>query len=146
MVDEVVVNPVGQLQQVPEVDDYIEKLIKDWLVEKNASQPSWWQAWKKEAYLYKATKYIVCAVDNLINIVESKIPKGADKKAVVLASIALLYDSVMNGVLPVWLKPFSGRVKYILIYVIISTLIDWTVAKYRDGAWASNAMRVVKNA
>lgn len=86
-------------------------------------------------YLLKGTVFIINSIDYMIQFVEPIIPKGTDKKAIVLLVAGQLYDYVLVPILPLWLKPISATLKKLLITVVISQLIDFIVSKYRAGAW-----------
>lgn len=130
---ELEVNPIGTVQYAEEVETRVLALATAWREEN--PKPSWWQFWKKGTSLYKATRFIIGAIDEMILLVDSKINKGEDKKATVLAAISLLYDYVVREAMPIWLKPFAGKIKKLIIEVLVSTAIDWIVTKYREGAW-----------
>jgi len=126
------INPVGKVQKLENVDNLVKQLVAEW---DNEEKPKWWQCWKKGTFLCKATKFVIRALDKLIDAVEDAIPSGADKKATVLAAISVIYDFVVKEAVPIWAKPFAGKIKSLIIDVIISTAIDWIVDKYREGLW-----------
>jgi len=101
--------------------------------EKNQNNKSWWTL--KQRYLIEATKFLVDSLDELINFVEGMIADGKDKKAVVIMITGKLFDYIVVQSFPIWLKPFSGIIKSIVISVIISQMIDFIVSKYNEGIW-----------
>lgn len=132
-----IANPVGVIQQLEAVDNYVDNMAAKWIEEENPDKISWWQFWKRvglEQY-QKATSFILGAIDDLIAYVDDKIDNGADKKATVLNAIGRLYDYVMVEALPIWLKPFAASVRTYIIDTLCSSAIDWIVGKYRNGDW-----------
>ena len=132
-------DPIGTAQKIDTVDQYVQSKIAEWKQFKEENNPKWWQFWKNGTVLCVAVRFLIDALDYLIDHVETVISSGPDKKAVVLAAIAVLYDFVIREAIPVWMWPISGKVKQIVIYVIISAAIDWIVKKYRDGMWVRNS-------
>jgi len=130
-------DPIGIAQQSPIVNQYVQTKIAEWQQFKADNKPRWWQFWKDGTSLNVAVRFLIAALDDLIDHVEVILASGPDKKATVLAAIAILYDFVVKEALPIWLWPFSGKVKQVIIYIIISTAIDWIVSKYRNGIWNS---------
>lgn len=133
------VNPVGEAKVLPQVETLIQTLAVQWEETKDAT-PKWWQFWKKGTGFYQATAFLLGAVDELVNLVENLIPKGVDKKATVLAALDILWDYVVREAIPIWAKPFAGRIKHFVIFVVVSTSIDFMVQKYREGVWNSEAI------
>ena len=119
-------NPVGTPQAVPEVTAHIDDLVNTWEENKTQKLPSKFQ---------NAVSFILHGVDHLIKLVDEVIPKGTDKKATVLAAIALLYDRIVYPSLPLWLKPFASGIKAFTLNVIIGLLVDFIVKKYREAEW-----------
>lgn len=130
-------NPAGEVKQVEAVDNLVKSLTSQWAVENPAAK--WWQIWKKGTALYKVVKFILDAVDDLIHAVEGVLASGPDKKATVLAACCVIYDFIVANALPLWAKPFAGRIRAFIIFVLISTAIDWIVQKYREGQWVPPA-------
>jgi hypothetical protein len=127
------IDPIGQPINDENINDLVKSMVAEW--EEQVEKPAWWQFWKKGATFYKAIKFLIQALDKLIEEVEKRIQLGPDKKATVLAAIAVLYDYVVKEAFPIWLKPFAGRIKNFIIFTVIATCIDWIVAKYRNGIW-----------
>lgn len=128
-------NPIGQATDALEAD--ITMLVEKWEAENLAPQKSWWEFWKKSrASIMKAVSFLLGCVDYLIQKVDGfNGLSGPDKKATVLRAIEILYDHIVEEVLPMWLKPLAGRIRYLIIYVWISYAIDFIVQKYREGLW-----------
>jgi hypothetical protein len=135
-------NPVGKPQKVEAVENLVKSFTNQWAIENPA--PKWWQIWKKGTALYKVVKFILDAVDDLIVAVEKELSNGPDKKAVVLAACCVIYDLIVANALPLWAKPFAGRIRNFIIFVLIATAIDFLVEKYRSGAWAPLTPEPVK--
>jgi hypothetical protein len=126
-------NPVGEVKQVEAVDVIVKSLITQWTEEN--PKPQWWKFWGKGHIVYKATRFILDALDILIIAVEKELASGPEKKAAVLAACAFIYDFIVANALPLWAKPFSSKIRAFIIYVLIATAIDWMVEKYRNGLW-----------
>lgn len=126
-------NPVGEVKQVVAIDNLVKSLTDQWAAENPA--PKWWQIWKKGTALYKVVKFILDAVDDLIIAVEKELANGPEKKSVVLAACCIIYDFIVANALPLWAKPFAGRIRNFIIFVLIAAAIDWIVQKYRNGSW-----------
>jgi hypothetical protein len=129
-------NPVGQVHQFDQIDQYVQKMMIQW----DASKPttdSWWKIWKTASTenLQIATKFLLFALDELILFVDTQLDNGPDKKATVLSAVAKLYDFVVAPVLPPWMQPFAPQIKKYIVYSIVSSAIDFMVAKYRNGSW-----------
>ena len=113
-------------KRIQEIDDYVVAKMQQWRDELKAQKPN----------RNRATRFILEAMDDLINTVEPvAIPSGADKKAIVLLALSTIYDLVTLTTLPLWLKPFAGLIESFLINIVISELIDLYVAKYHNGIW-----------
>ena len=86
-------------------------------------------------YLLSGTIFIIKSIDDMIQFVEPIIPKGEDKKAVVMLVAGQLYDYIVISIFPLWLRPMSSTIKKILISIVVGELIDFIVSKYRNGLW-----------
>jgi hypothetical protein len=127
-------NPIGTPQQLQPIDDKVKEFVTMW--DSGKVKTSWWKPWEK-VKLSQVTSFLISCLDDLICIVDALIPAGEDKKATVLAAIVLLYDYIVPEILPIFLKPFSGKIKQYIIYTLCSISIDWIVKKYRTG-WTKN--------
>jgi len=130
------VNPVGEVRAIPEVAQYVLDTQGAWDQVK-ATSSSWWKIWKKVslAQLQQCSKFLLLAVDDLIQLVDNLIDNGPDKKATVLDAMSKIYDYVVAEALPLWIKPFAASVKNYIVYSLLSSAIDFFVDKYRHGAW-----------
>ena len=129
-------NPVGVVQFLPEVEALVSSLTSEWqqtLID--TEQPKWWQFWRRGTALQAAAMFVINSVDKLVDCVEGLIDVGPDKKATVMHAVGLLFDYVVRECMPIYLKPFAGKLKHLIVEVIIGNAIDWMVAKYREGAW-----------
>jgi len=125
----------GQVIELPQITELVQKLANQWSNIQPEVALRWWQIWSKQANFKKSTKFLIDCVDDLINLVEEYIPKGADKKATVLAALSILYDFIVANALPIYLKPFANKIKQAVIFIMISELINFMVGKYREGNW-----------
>jgi len=133
-----IVNPVGKAQNLDVIENKLAALASQWDEERAAEETaSWWEVWKwgRKVSLFKVTKFLIVSLDELIHAVDDIIEKGPDKKATVLNAIDKLYEYVIKEAMPIYLKPFAGKVKDYIVNTLVSTAIDWIVSKYRDGAW-----------
>jgi len=127
-------DPIGDVKPVKEVDTYVATLIEEWT--NIRGERTWWKIWQRTtAGLYKATKFLLNSIDGLIWLVDDLVDLGPDKKATVMNAVDILYDYIVREAIPIWMRPFAGRVKSYIMSVLVSTAIDWMVAKYREGAW-----------
>jgi hypothetical protein len=118
---------------IAKLDMYLSDLKTRWDQE-NPGNSSWWKV--TQTYLLKSTSFIISILDELILFVESlQIPQGSDKKAAVIAMVGKLFDYIVIQAFPIWLRPFSGVIKEVVIGVIVNNLIDFIVAKYNSGYW-----------
>ncbi len=148
-------NPVGTAQEIDTIEEYINSLAQLWDTLKQGQVSKWWEFWKKlgTTKLVEVTNFLIKALDDLIALVDDKLSDGADKKATVMDAISRLYDYIIAGALPIWMKPFSGTIKDYVINGLVSSAIDWIVNKYKNGEWRKKipdplpvpAMRLVKS-
>ena len=110
----------------------LENLKNRW-DEKNPDKASWLSL--NKTHLVNCTIFLISALDDLINYVQNVIPKGSDKKTAVLAVISSTFDYIVVQAFPIWLKPFAPTIKQIIVSIIISQLIYFIVAKYKEGSW-----------
>lgn len=131
-------DPIGQVHEVSEILEYVNALTKEW--DKIRGNIPAWQFWKKSyAGMHKATQFLLQSVDGLVMLVDDMIELGPDKKATVLHALNVLYEYVVREAVPIYLRPFAGRIKDYVIYTLASSAIDWMVGKYREGAWRSGS-------
>lgn len=123
-------NPIGEAK--PEIlQAQVTEVISIW--EEDHPYSSWWKritfGWSEVVdFLTKVVDYFVRTIDKLME-------NGPDKKATVLAALEEVYDYIVPNIMPIWLKPFSGRIKSFIFGVIISLTIDFVVGKYRSNEW-----------
>lgn len=90
---------------------------------------------KSKNKLVDAVRFLLNGLDDLINAIEPTLLTGPDKKASVMISASAIYDYIIPTLLPIWLKPFSIPLKALVINVIVSSMVDFIVAKYKQGEW-----------
>lgn len=127
------VNPVGEAK-MDSVMGYVKNLLAEW--NKQVGNKVNWFSGVSLTYV---VKYLLICLDGLILFVDNLIDNGPDKKATVLKGVEALYDHMVAGKLPIWLKPWAGGIRVFIIYTIISIAIDFIVAKYKAGAWKKEA-------
>lgn len=129
-------NPIGKIQDLTEIDEYISNTVQTWNTNFQETKKGWFDwAKKNTANLSQVIKQLTSSLDILIVMVQSKIDLGPDKKATVLYAMEQIYDNVIKNALPIYLIPFAPAVKYVVIYVVVSNLIDFMVEKYKKGEW-----------
>jgi hypothetical protein len=130
-------HPVGKVHEVEEIETRLVALANQWDAEVGVAKFTWYKPWTwfRKTNLVRLTNFLLFALDEFINVVDDVVDLGEDKKATVLNAISRLYDYTIREAMPIWLKPFAGRVKDYIIFTLISSGIDWIVGKYHDGEW-----------
>jgi len=132
-------NPIGKIHDV--LDEKLHFFMTVWDGEQTISkESSWWEFWNwfrtRSNTLMKVVSFLINCMDEFILAIDSFIDlEGKDKKATVLFALEQLYDHIIKEAMPIWLKPFAGKIKHLIIYVMISYMIDFMVEKYRNGLW-----------
>jgi len=123
-------------EQVNAVEDYVNALAEEYVAVAKEKAPRWWEFWKRipSTRFHQVTQFILKSLDGLINFVEPMIPAGEDKKAVVLAATAKLFDFAVREIMPIWLRPFLPAIKAFIMNFVVSNAIDFLVGKYNQGA------------
>ena len=128
-----ITHPVGQVIENEHIDNFVDSMKALW--DASNTKPAWWDAFRR-INLSPVTNFLLNCLDDLISYADSlNTASGADKKATVLFAIGRIYDYIVNGVLPVWARPFAGVIREYVISILVSAAIDWIVEKYKDGQW-----------
>ena len=117
------------------IEGLVQNLATQWKTKTATTAPKWWQFWKQQQFMNAAIQFLMDSLDEMILHVDKTVDIGPDKKATVLAAAAMLYDLVVKDILPLWLSPFSGSIRVIVIYTIVSLAIDFIVSKYHNKIW-----------
>jgi hypothetical protein len=88
---------------------------------------------KTNLQLRDAFAVIIDATDDFVMAVDNAQASGADKKAAVEAALAILYVDVVQGLLPVYLKPFSSGVQAFVFDSVVDPLVDYLVSLHHGG-------------
>jgi hypothetical protein len=132
-------NPVGVATNF--LDEKVTLLKLQWDQEnaERKADSKWWKFWTstKEG-LMASISFLINCLDVLIIHAKDLNLEGPDKKATVLLAAVIIYDYVVAQTLPIFLKPFSSSIKQIVIYIVLSYMIDFIVKKYNDGLWSKN--------
>lgn len=124
-------NPVGTIKNnIPGFNELVDKMKLTWTELKKQIG---------SVNLKMGVQFLTKCVDSLVVYVAQHNIAGSDKKATVLDAISSIYDNVIVGIMPIWLRPFSGPIKTLIINVLISHLIDVFVEKYNNGSWSPKA-------
>ena len=131
-------NPIGKPQSIPVINQYVQTKIAEWKQLRQSPRTLWWKI-DKNILTQTASKFFMDVVDSLVNQVNASDLQGQDKKATVLAALALIYEVIAPDVIPIWLWPFSSAIENLIIYVILSMTIDWIVDKYNtNNLWGTS--------
>jgi len=130
-------NPIGIIQNIPELEQKIKNLMQKWDEKIKVVSASWLYYFgaKGKVTLSLATSFLLFALDELITAANEVLISGPDKKATVLSGLDKLYEYVIKEALPIWLRPFASVVKQYVIYSLASYAIDYIVLKYKNGNW-----------
>jgi len=123
-------DPVGVVRRLDAVEERIAQYSRIW--DEASSRRSFW---KPSVNLSKVTNFLLFALDGLITTVGAEVIAGPDKKATVLDAVSRLYDYTVREAMPIWMRPFAAPIKNYIVYVLVSSAIDWIVAKYQSGSW-----------
>jgi hypothetical protein len=125
-------NPIGEVKLDENIELYIQSLNAEWDEQREAIP--WYKFWKRITFT-PVVDFLLKTLDDLIAYVDDVLENGADKKATVLRAVEMVYEYIVKEAMPIWLRPFAGKVKEIVILQVISPAIDWMVDKYRNGDW-----------
>ena len=123
-------NPVGAVQRINEIENKILKYQKIWDQDKEKKGFIF-----KKPNLNKVTNFLLMVLDDFVVTVSTVIISGPDKKATVLNAVDRLYDYTVKEAMPIWMRPFAAPIKHYIVYVLVSSAIDWMVLKYQSGSW-----------
>lgn len=121
-----------------ELQDHLDFLLLNWHSSDNLtsetlpdSTKKWWQFWKIDAEQKKSIQnvfqYLLESADDFVRIIYKKYGGIANHEAEILSAISTLYDSTIT--VPIWLLPFSGKLKS-SIMLVIPVLIGYIDNKY----------------
>jgi hypothetical protein len=130
-------NPIGIIQNIPELEQKIKNLMQEWDDKIKVVSAGWLYYFgaKGKVTLSLVTSFLLFALDELITAANEVLISGPDKKATVLSGLDKLYEYVIKEALPIWLRPFASAVKQYVIYSLASYAIDYIVLKYKNGNW-----------
>lgn len=117
-------NEIGKIITDSGIDDYVKKMADLWQSAKKVQTHSAFWSTNKVSFV-AVTNFLLIAIKDIVNYVESLPASGADKKATVVNSIAKLYDTVIVDVMPIWLKPFSGMIRSIIVGEVAPAVVDF---------------------
>jgi len=112
------------------------------------------QNWKEEnessfsfnrSSLAKLSSDLLIYLDNSIHYAEDNgvDSTGQGKKTIVLAVMQIIFIGIVSNNLPIYLKPFDRLIKFLVIHVFLSVMIDFIVKKYKNGMWKKEAQNEV---
>ena len=111
-------NPVG-IPVVQYLADAVRNYADTWVAKTTGTKPTW----------ESVVIYMVDAMDDFIDTIDSQLMSGADKKASVLVALNQLYTTIVPNLLPLYLKPFSTEIENFMINDLCGVLIDIFVTK-----------------
>jgi hypothetical protein len=123
-------NPVGVVQRIDEIENKILKYQKIW--DQNKEKKGFLF---KRPNLHKVTNFLLMVLDDFVVTVSTVIISGPDKKATVLNAVDRLYEYTVKEAMPIWMRPLAAPIKHYIVYVLVSSAIDWMVVKYQSGSW-----------
>lgn len=118
------------------LETYIVDLKARWDQE-NPQIKSWWKIPRNHILI--TTKFIIDCLDELINFVEPIISVGSDKKLAVMIVTGKIFDYIVVNSFPLWLKPFVPTIRMIVVNIVVDSMIDFIVEKYKSGFWKQEA-------
>lgn len=121
----------GQAIDLDAVQKFLNAEYQRWVAEHQAGS---------KITLTDVTKFMMEATDDLVVLVEGVIFNGPDKKATVLAALSTLFDKSITPNLPGRLRIIAPGIKFVLIKVVASGLIDYIVQKYNNGTAVTASM------
>jgi hypothetical protein len=107
------------------INDFISKIENKWKKIKT-----------KDSSIKKVIFFILGALDESINFVESYLENGEEKKEVVLYVMATLFDNIILKSFPFYILPFTNLIRVFLIKIVFSVVIDFIVEKYNQNIWS----------
>lgn len=112
-----------------ELRQLLDDLKKRWVDTKNV-KAGWFTTTVSRFSV--AVPFFMRAIDELMKFMDRfKIP-GLSKKAVVMEAVNELYDTVIVPIMPIYLKPFGGIIRELVVDVVISAFVDFVVARVRE--------------
>lgn len=106
----------------------VEELKLKWKLQQNA----------KSGFIFSGSKFaeiipfFYFAIDSLMELANEFDIPGLMKKTAVMEAINELYNTWINPLLPLYLKPFSSKIQTLVVDTMISSLIDFLVNKVRS--------------
>jgi hypothetical protein len=79
-------------------------------------------------------KFLIESADEFVVMVGGMVGTTSDVQNIVLNLLNKLYDTIIIGILPIWIKPFSSLIKYVIVDILLSNLIDYLINQYATGA------------
>jgi hypothetical protein len=114
------------------VEQFFDTEVKLWNTEHPAQ--GGWAILSGKVPLNEVVRFLIESTDEFVVMVGGMVGSTGDVKTIVLDLIGKLYDVIIAGVLPIWIRPFSGTIKYIIINVILANLMDYLIKQYKTGA------------
>lgn len=115
------------------LDAYLTHLRDEWDAEDDTGGRGWVAI--NRTRLINGTSFIIRSLDRMVQFVEDLIPEGKDKKAAVLLVTTNLFDYIVVQAFPLWMKPFVPTIRRIIVQVVVASMIDFVVGKYRENTW-----------
>lgn len=114
-----------------QIEVYIQSATTNWTDSHGTS------GWLKRstATLKDIFEYLVHCQERLMAIVEEITDYGPEKKILVLQALRRIFRVTLISLSPLWMKPARKPLEYLVIDVVCSYLIDYSISKYKTGLW-----------
>jgi len=108
-----------------------DELVSSDVLPPDEEKVKWWQFWKMDASQKKNAqvifRYLLESCDDFLKIILKKYGVFEGNKEEIIAAVSTLYDTTVT--LPIWLKPFGGSLKN-LVLIILPIFLDFLAEKY----------------
>lgn len=110
-----IVNPIGELNL-----DYLKKIV--------AVAENLWTKYVKPDWP-ATVHFFLTFIEAGARELDNSGLLNEDKKATLLEAAGKLYDDMVAGMLPIYLRPFNSYIKRFLVNVVLNVFVDYLVGK-----------------
>lgn len=116
-------------------DLFLEQEIQRWHATASfLSVRKGWAILTTKTPLRDVLRFLIESADELVVKIGGMVDSAGDVKSIVLGIIGRLYDTIIVGILPIWIRPLAGAIKYVVVDVLLANLIDYLINQYKSGA------------